>query len=82
LLDNYHDPVTNEDYSLPEFGAGGVGSLSYKLTKGGSMGDIYISKRLKRDQEGNIWVDPDTKNVVIENLDKPLKVGSVFRRAT
>lgn len=78
LLDNYHDPVTNENYSLTEFGAGGVGSLSYKLTKGGSMGDIYISKRLKRDQEGNIWVDPDTKNVVIENLDKPLKVGSVL----
>jgi TonB-linked SusC/RagA family outer membrane protein len=78
LLDNYHDPVTNEDYSLTEFGAGGVGSLSYKLTKGGTMGDIYISKRLKRDQEGNIWVDPDTKNVVLENLDKPLKVGSVL----
>jgi TonB-linked SusC/RagA family outer membrane protein len=81
LLDNYHDPVTNEDYTLTEFGAGGVGSLSYKLTKGGTMGDIYISKRLKRDQEGNIWVDPDTKNVVVENLDKPLKVGSVLPKS-
>lgn len=81
LLDNYHDPVTNEDYSLSEFGVGGVGSLSYKLTKGGSMGDIYVNKRLKRDEQGNIWIDPTTKNVVLENLSKPVKVGSVLPKS-
>ncbi len=81
LLDNYYDEKTNENYSLTEFGAGGVGSLSYKLEKGGTMGDIYISKRLKRDQEGNIWIDPTTKNVVVENLNKPIKVGSVLPKS-
>lgn len=81
LLDDYEDPVTKEHYSLTEFGAGGVGSLSYKLTKGGSMGDIYVNKRLKRDQEGYVWIDPDTKNVVMENLDKPIKVGSVLPKS-
>lgn len=78
LLDNYLDPITNETYSLEEFGAGGVGSLSYRLTKGGTMGDIYVDKELKRDQEGNIWIDPDTKNVVVVRMDKPEKVGSVL----
>lgn len=76
LLDDYYDPTTNEHYSLPEFGAGGVGTISYKLTKGGTMGDIYVNKRIKRDQEGNIWIDAN--KVVVENLDKPEKVGSVL----
>ena len=81
LLDNYYDPLTNENYSLEEFGASGVGSISNRLTKGGTMGDIYVDKDLKRDQEGNIWIDPNTKNVVLVNLPKPKKVGSVLPKS-
>lgn len=81
LLDNYYDPLTNENYSLKEFGASGVGSISNRLTKGGTMGDIYVDKDLKRDQEGNIWIDPNTKNVVLVNLPKPKKVGSVLPKS-
>lgn len=73
LLDNYYDPVTNETYSLPFLDMGNV-----RLVKGGSMGDLYTSTDFKRDQEGNIWIDPSTGNVVRESLAEPRKIGSVL----
>lgn len=73
LLDNYYDPVTNETYSLPFLNMGNV-----RLVKGGSMGDLYTNSDFKRDQEGNIWIDPSTGNVVRESLAEPRKIGSVL----
>ncbi len=73
LLDNYYDPVTNETYSLPFLNMGNV-----RLVKGGSMGDLYTNSDFKRDQEGNIWIDPSTGNVVREQLTEPRKIGSVL----
>lgn len=73
LLDDYYDSVTNEHYSLPYFNAGNV-----RLEKGGTMGDIYTSTDLKRDMEGNIMIDENTKNVVREQLATPRKIGSVL----
>lgn len=26
------------------------------------MGDLYVNQSLKRDQEGNVWIDPISKN--------------------
>lgn len=78
LLDNYEDPITGEFYSLEQSRQGGIGASEIILTKGGTMGDLYIKKGLKRDQEGNIWIDPTTNNVVMEQLSTPKKVGSVL----
>ena len=72
LLDNYYDPVTKETYSLPFLNQGNV-----RLVKDGTMGDLYTSADFKRDQEGNIWIDPSTNNVVKEEIS-PRKIGSVL----
>lgn len=72
LLDNYYDPVTKETYSLPFLNQGNV-----RLVKDGTMGDLYTSADFKRDQEGNIWIDPSTNNVVKEEI-APRKIGTVL----
>lgn len=71
LLENFYDPVTNEHYSIPYLDKPGT-----RLVKGGSIGDIYVSTDFKRDQEGYIWIDPNTKNVVKEELTAQKKIGS------
>ena len=71
LLENYYDPETDEYYTIPYLDKPGT-----RLVKGGSIGDIYVSAQFKRDQEGHIWIDPNTKNVVKEELTEPKKVGS------
>lgn len=81
LLDNYEDPETGEFYSLHQIGQGGFGASEIILKKGGTMGDLYVKKALKRDQEGNIWIDPTTNNVVAESLTTPEKVGSVLPKS-
>ena len=45
------------------------------------MGDMYVTNRLKRDQEGNIYIDKTTQNVKkedIKNSDEFIHVGSVL----
>lgn len=81
LLDNYEDPETGEFYTLNQIGQGGFGASEIILKKGGTMGDLYVKRALKRDQEGNIWIDPTTNNVVAESLTTPEKVGSVLPKS-
>lgn len=81
LLDNYEDPITGENYSLEESAQGGIGSSKFILRKGGTMGDLYTTTRLQRDHEGNIWINPNTGNVVKETLKNPEKVGSVLPKS-
>ncbi len=71
LLENYYDPLSNEYYSIEALNKPGT-----RLMKGGSIGDIYTGYEFKRDQEGYIWIDPNTKNVVKEQLEEPKKIGS------
>lgn len=78
LLDNYHDPLTGEVYNVPYIDKGGIGA-NVRLVPGGSMGDIYVDKVLKRDNEGYVYIDPVTQNVVLESIaTNPQKVGSVL----
>lgn len=71
LVEDYYDATTDEYYTVPYLNKPGT-----RLVKGGSIGDIYVSTDFKRDQEGHIWIDPNTKNVVKEELSEPKKVGS------
>ncbi|GAB6949523.1 SusC/RagA family TonB-linked outer membrane protein [Hoylesella timonensis 4401737 = DSM 22865 = JCM 15640] len=73
LVKDYYDEVTNEHYHLDYLNQSNV-----RLVVGGTMGDIYAGSDFKRDPEGNIWVDPSTGNVVKENLEQPVKIGSVL----
>lgn len=77
LLSDYVDE-DGTHYSREEIAKGDFNGAQYILKPGGTMGDIYVTNALKRDQEGNVWVDPKTSNVVSEALKTPEKVGSVL----
>ncbi len=70
LLDDY---VASDGthYNIDQIKKGGIDACQYILKPGGTMGDLYVTNRLKRDQEGNVWIDPDTKNVSSETLTDP-----------
>ncbi|MET0394624.1 MAG: hypothetical protein ABW019_15870, partial [Chitinophagaceae bacterium] len=55
LLSNYQDKVTGEIISVDSLNMGGTGSYTMVLTKGGSIGDIYVTT-LSTDEHGYINV--------------------------
>lgn len=56
---------------------GGIGTSRIELHEGGSMGDVYVTTQLKRDQQGDILVSNGT--LVAEDLKgNNKKVGSVL----
>lgn len=76
LLDHYFDPATQKNYTVNEIRKGDI-----LLKPGGSLGDLYAFRKLKRDTNGYIWVDPATSNVVVEELAKPELMGSVLPKS-
>lgn len=83
LLDDYVDEDGNH-YSLKEVDKGGIGSAKIILRKGGSMGDMYVTNRLKRDQDGYVYIDKATQNVKkedIKNSEEFIKLGSVLPKS-
>lgn len=76
LADEFISP-TGEVTEIPQLYKEALSSVKFFLKEGGSMGDVYTTNALKRDQEGNYWVDPDTGKLAVE--DNVIKyVGSVF----
>lgn len=58
------DPVTGAEVSLPEVNMD-FGGYRVKLRKGGSIGDFYVTG-LKTDDQGQIYVDPNSGSVSID----------------
>lgn len=80
LADNAYNPITGERINMEMLDMGGLGSASFFLKKGGSMGDLYSTIDLVRDSNGNIYVDP-TGAVATENIkdnSEYIKLGSVL----
>ena len=42
-----------------------LANIFYK--PGGTMGDLYVTNRLKRDQEGNVWIDRIQKMYLVKH---------------
>lgn len=74
LADDYINPVTGERGSINEMTVSTTGSYMMRLTKGGSMGDIYTTKKIRRDNQDKIWVDPNSNTIQV--LNQVEKVGS------
>lgn len=53
-----------------------VGSSIYLLKEGGTMGDLYVKKRMKFDADGNPSLDVTEKYPILENTEE--FVGSVL----
>jgi hypothetical protein len=63
LADGITNPVTGETISMPYMDKatlGSTGSPIVRLTEGGTMGDIYVNREWKRDDNGYIYLDPKT----------------------
>jgi TonB-linked SusC/RagA family outer membrane protein len=60
-------------------GIGGLGNAHFILKTGGTLGDLYSISDLKRDSNGDIYVDPDGKLQTVISDD--IYLGSVFPKA-
>lgn len=54
---------------------GGIGSSEYRLVEGGTMGDLYVKKRLKRNEDGTLALGADNRPILENETEK---VGSVL----
>lgn len=73
-LGEYTDPDGNH-VILDVIPQGGIGSAEYRLTEGGTMGDLWVKKTLKRNADGSIYVNNEGTPVLDNTLKK---VGSVL----
>jgi TonB-linked SusC/RagA family outer membrane protein len=81
LADGITNPVTGEIIQMPyldKVTLGSTGSPIVRLTKGGSMGDIYVNREWKRDDNGYIYLDPKTYLPSMINSNEYKKVGSLL----
>lgn len=83
LADNAINPATGESFSITTLNMGGLGSARFLLKEGGSMGDVYSNRDLKRDANGNVYVDASGQlaTETIADMDNYIKLGSVLPKA-
>jgi len=66
LLHDWNVPGTEEIVSIPTLNVGGLSGVKNMLVEGGSMSAIYVTS-LKTGEHGEIYVDPTTKNVLVDS---------------
>lgn len=83
LAENAINPVTGERFSLDLLDMGGLGVARFILKEGGSMGDLYSVADLRRDANGQIYVDANGAPAIetISDPDNYIKLGSVLPKA-
>ncbi|CDN74643.1 SusC/RagA family TonB-linked outer membrane protein [Elizabethkingia anophelis] len=74
LLKDYYDPYSGSTLTMDKLNMGGTGSYRTVLTEGGTMGDIYVNT-LKKDFQGNIYVDPNSGQIEADP-DNFIKAGT------
>lgn len=74
LVRNYPDPTTGELISIPSLEVAKFGTYRMILEEGGSMGDLYVTNRLREDGNGFIYVDPDSNQ--LQTVEELQKVGN------
>lgn len=79
LLENYVHPETGTIISKERLDVGGMGQARFILKKGGSLGDLYSTADLQRDNNGNVMVDQNGNVTANYNADDT-KLGSVFAK--
>lgn len=75
------NPVTNEVIQMPELKMSWLGKANVApqviLKEGGTMTDIYVYNHLKTDNNGNIYINPQTGNFEMITEKTPKKVGTL-----
>ena len=80
LAKNAMNPITGELISMSQLNVGGLGEARFLLREGGSLGDLYSLIDLRRDENGQVFVDQDG-NIATQQIKDPnnyIKLGSVL----
>lgn len=80
LVENYPHPETGEMITKDRLEIGGLSQAKFLLKKGGSLGDLYSLSDLKRDENGNIYVN-ENGELTVDNQVGDIKLGSIFPKA-
>ena len=83
LANGIKNPVSGESISMPYLNKstlGSSGSPVVRLVEGGSMGDIYVNRDWKRDNNGYVYIDPKT-NLPSMTDSEYQKVGSILAKS-
>lgn len=83
LCENAINPITGEEFSIDYLNMGGLGQAKFILTEGGTLGDLYSMLDLKRDSNGDIYVDQNgnISTETVTDINKAVKLGSVLPKA-
>ncbi|MCD8044268.1 MAG: SusC/RagA family TonB-linked outer membrane protein [Tannerellaceae bacterium] len=77
LVKDYVHPETGEIINKDRLDIGGLARARFILKEGGSLGDLYSIADLKKDSNGNIYVDADGNLQNVYDVDD-IKLGTVF----
>ena len=80
LMENYTHPETGKVITLPHLEVGRLGNAAFLLTQGGTLGDLYTTVDLNRDDMGNVYIDREG-NISRNTEIGYKKIGSVFSKA-
>ncbi len=78
-MENYRHPETGQLITLDRLKVGGLGNAAFVLTPGGTLGDLYSTIDVNRDNNGNVYVDENGK--ISSSTTDYKKLGSVFPKA-
>lgn len=70
----FFDP-SGQPITLDVISQGGIGSAEYRLTKGGTMGDLWTKNKLQTNADGTIALSPNGKPILENTMQKE---GSVL----
>jgi TonB-linked SusC/RagA family outer membrane protein len=80
LVNNAIHPQTGQLINIDRMTVGGMGQAYFILKSGGSLGDLYSTQDLKRDSNGQIYVNENGKLQVLNNVGD-IHLGSVFPKS-
>lgn len=83
LANNVTDPGTGKTISISMLDMGGLGNAHFILHEGGTLGDLYSIADLRRDDNGEIYIDENGKiaTETISDSNDFIKLGSVLPKA-
>ncbi len=79
LVDNFKHPLTGEYINKDRLDIAGLAKARFILKKGGGLGDLYSISDLKRDDNGNIFIDENGNVTTVNSAD--IKLGTIFPKA-
>lgn len=81
LVEDWRNPIDGTPYPDDKVLLDAVGDTKFILKKGGTLGDLYSLTDLRRDDNGNVYVDENGNVSKVNIASNPVKLGSVLPKA-